>query len=88
MNETEHVENIQPPLSETIIKDKQGRVLIHISNTGRVAVARHTNVSDKFRENVMKLCRGILEDNQNLEMDLEKIRKFIYFESDDDEFCS
>ena len=70
------------------VKDKQGRTLIEISPEGKVAVARFPNMTPSGIQKVIDICKAIMIDNSDLAMDLEGIRKFLAFESDEDEFCS
>ena len=76
------------PPSGLKIKDKKGRVLITISPNGKFAIARFPDMSEKMKTKVLDICRSVLQDNTNLDDDIEKILKFICFESDEDEFCS
>lgn len=70
------------------IKDKKGRILLKINELGKIAVARFPDSTEKDKTHILNYCKAVMQDNDNVEADVEKVRKFINFESDDDEFCS
>lgn len=74
--------------SRLLVKDKLGRVLLQISPEGKIAIARFPDMSVTGQNKLLGICKAIIQDNSDVTADLEKIRKFISFESDDDEFCS
>lgn len=70
------------------IKDKKGRIVLKINEFGKIAIARFPDITEKEKNNLLKICEAIIQDNTNFKSDMEKIKAFINFESDDDEFCS
>lgn len=87
MNENTDMANTFKP-TRLRIKDKRGRVLLQINPDGKIAIARFDDSTENERAKVLSICKAVIQDNLNMHMDLEKVRKFICFESDDDEFCS
>lgn len=83
------INQLRPYVPTTLrVKDKHGRVLLQINPDGKVAIARFPDMSDLQKEKLLSVCRAMMVDNTELHLDLEKVRKFISFESDEDEFCS
>lgn len=70
------------------IRGKDKRVLLQISPDGKIAVARFPDMSEKEMNSVVSICKSMMQDNTDINLDIEKLKKFLTFESDEDEFCS
>lgn len=78
--------NIQKPSFKVVGKNK--RVLIKSDGLGNIAVGRYPDMTKKEKDAILSICKNLMQDNKNLQIDLDKITAFIEFKSDDDEFCS
>jgi hypothetical protein len=67
--------------TEVYIKDDKGRVIFKIIKE-RVMVSRHPDMNEYTKQQLLFLYSEFTSE------DVEKLRKFLDFESDDVEFCS
>ena len=65
-----------------VIKDKKGREIIRIGNTGSLAVARYPDMDEKTKEDIVEIYEELTGQDSG------STRSFLDFEDDNDEFCS
>lgn len=75
-------------LSRLSVKDSHGRILMRINETGKIAFARFSDMSDETKKKLLDLCAAVLVDNNNPQEDLDKIKDFLDFKGEENEFCS
>lgn len=68
-------------IKNTIIRDEKGRDIIKINDKGRVAFARYPDSSLKTKEYIIALYKEITNG------DPEKLREFLDYKSEENEFC-
>ena len=64
----------------TIIQDDKGRAIIKIDN-GKIAVARFPDLSDKAKDYLVAVYADVTME------DPVKLRDFLDYKSDENEFC-
>jgi len=64
-----------------VITDDKERVIIKINN-GKIAAARYIDLDEGIKDYVVDLYRELI----GME-DAEKLKKFLNFEEENDEFC-
>ena len=64
-----------------VITDDKERVIIKINN-GKIAAARYIDLDERIKDYVVDLYRELI----GME-DAEKLKKFLNFEEENDEFC-
>lgn len=76
--------------SRLTVNDTKGRPVLKIDEYGKIACGRFPDATESEKQQILKLCQSMMQDDPEEEqkVKLEKIRQFIYFESDEDEFCS
>jgi len=65
------------------VKDKKGRVLLHISRKGKLALSRFPDLTEEEVSNLVELYCELDEGSDPVE-----IEKYLRFEEDDEKFCS
>ena len=63
------------------VKDDKGRVILSLKD-GHIAAARYVDMDDKFKEYVIEVYKELTGDNT------DKLKKFLDFDENVDEFCS
>lgn len=67
------------------IKDDKDRVIISIGNNGKIAIARYLDLCDDIKDYIIDFYRETTSAN---EKDIQKLRKFLNFETKEVSFCS
>ena len=75
-------------LSRLAVKDSRGRILMRINETGKIAFARFPDMPTETKQKLLDLCAAVLVDNNNPQEDLNKIKDFLDFRGEENEFCS
>lgn len=89
MGYNDGMENAKDIKGSTLrLRGKDKRVLLQVSPDGKIAVARFPDMTEKEMNSVMSICKAMMQDNTDVQMDMDKLKKFLTFESDEDEFCS
>lgn len=68
-------------MSDTVIQDEKGRTIVIINDKGETAFARFPDLEETTKDYMIELCKGISEE------DPEKLRDFLNYKSEEDEFC-
>jgi len=69
-------------MKNTIIKDEKGREIININNNGKMAVARFPDMSDAVKECIIELYKDMTNE------DIELIKDFLEYKTEDNQFCA
>lgn len=64
------------------IKDEKGRTVIAVNKKGKIAIARFPDLSDEFKDYLVKTAVVVTD------IDPQKLRDFLDFKTDQNEFCS
>jgi len=67
---------------EVIFKDDKGRPIIKINDHGEMVVGRYVDMTDACKDYVSTLYSELTGT------DIDKIKSFLNYESDESEFCS
>jgi hypothetical protein len=70
---------------KAIVKDNKGRVLLVLSDNGRLAVARYEDMDEAFKQYIINYYKDMTIEPQEK---IDKLVRFLNFEEDTDEFCS
>lgn len=68
-------------MKNIVIKDEKGRDVIKINDRGRIAVARFPDMSPKIKESIICLYKEVTNE------DIDKLRDFLDYKSESNEFC-
>ena len=63
------------------IKDLKGRVLLEFKN-GQIAIARYPTMSESCKQYMVNVC------SQVTDWDVKKLREFLDYNTETNEFCS
>ena len=63
------------------VVDEKGRVILKVNDKGEMATARYVDLSDAHKDFIVKMFEDMTNE------DIEKLRRFLDFEEDTDEFC-
>lgn len=72
-------------MKKFLIKDKRDRVLISVSNNGKFAIARYPDLDEESKKYIIDFFK---ESNEEGEKGVERLRKFLDYETNENEFCS
>ena len=64
------------------LKDKKGRILVHMNRKGKLALSRFPDLSEEEITKLTEFYHKMSGDNP------VDIRKFLKFEDEDEKFCS
>lgn len=64
-----------------IIRDSKGRDIIKINDKGRIAVARFPDLSDIEKDYIVNLYKEVTNE------DIKKLRDFLDYKGEENEFC-
>jgi len=65
------------------VKDKKGRVLIHMNNKGKLALSRFPDLTDQEIKGLVQLYCEL--DSSAVS---EEVEEFLRFEEEEENFCS
>ena len=68
-------------MNDTVIQDEKGRDIIVINDKGETAFARFPDLDVETKEYMIEVYREISNE------DSQKLRDFLDYKSDEDEFC-
>jgi len=64
-----------------VVKDNRGRDIMRISEKGKLAIARYPDYSEKAKQFLISVYTDVTKG------DPEKLREFLDYRSDENEFC-
>ena len=67
------------------VKDTDGKTLLTITDTGKIIVSRYEGLSEDLKDYMVSVYRDVTNDSEDR---VEKMRKFLNFETTENEFCS
>ena len=71
-------------MKKCIIKDRQDRTLVLMGSNGKLVIARYPDLDEQLKNYIIDFYR---ESSEEGEKGVEKLRKFLNYESDENEFC-
>ena len=63
------------------IRDDKDRVIIKVDEKGKIAAARYPDLSEEFKQYIVETYAELTNE------DPEKLKRFLDYEEEDDEFC-
>ena len=67
---------------DVVVRDQKKRVILSINDKGSIAVARFAKMDERTIDYVVKIYSDVTNE------DPQKLRDFLTFREDNDEFCA
>jgi hypothetical protein len=64
------------------VVDNKGRIILKVNDKGEMATARYVDLEQGYKDYIIQMFRDMTDK------DIDKLKKFLDYEEDTDEFCS
>ncbi len=63
------------------VVDNKGRIILMVNDKGEMATARYVDLEQRYKDYIIQMFRDMTDK------DVDKLKKFLDYEEDTDEFC-